>query len=110
CITYVDCGCVSDHVPPPAADGPRVPMVIVSPYARAGFTDSTGATFASMLAYTEHAFDLPSLGGNDYGAYDFTNSFDYTQTPLPPVPLSQHPVPAASKRYVATHVVPPDGT
>jgi hypothetical protein len=50
------------------------------------------------------------LGGNDYGAYDFTNSFDYTQTPLPPIPLSQHPVPAASKRYVATHVVPPDGT
>jgi hypothetical protein len=85
-------------------------MVIVSPYARAGFTDSTGATFASLLAYTEHTFDLQPLGTEDTNAYDFANSFDYTQTPLPPIPLAQHPVPASSKRYVRTHVVVPDGT
>ena len=109
-ITYDDCGCFYDHVSPPLGDGPRVPMVIVSPYARAGFTDSTDATFASLLAYTEHTFDLQTLGADDINAYDFANSFDYAQAPLSPIPLSQHPVPAASRRYVRTHVAPPDGT
>ena len=39
-ITYDDCGCFYDEVSPPAGLGIRVPMVIVSPYARPGFTDS----------------------------------------------------------------------
>jgi phospholipase C len=40
-ITYDDCGCFYDHVPPPQPDwGIRVPMVIVSPYAERGGTDS----------------------------------------------------------------------
>src|SRR5439155_12019598 len=75
-ITYDDCGCFYDHVPPPRGAGPRVPMVIASPYARAGFTDGGTATFASLLAYTEHVFDLQSLGGDDTNAYDYANSFD----------------------------------
>src|SRR5439155_1658622 len=33
-ITYDDCGCFYDHVAPPAGLGIRVPMVIVSPYAK----------------------------------------------------------------------------
>ena len=45
-ITYDDCGCFYDHVPPPQAGwGIRVPMVIVSPYAVPGATDSTPATY-----------------------------------------------------------------
>ena len=46
-ITYDDCGCFYDHVAPPAGLGVRVPMVIVSPYARSGYTDSSTASFAS---------------------------------------------------------------
>ena len=42
-----------------------MPMVIVSPYARAGYTDSTTATFASILAYVEQTFNLAPLGVND---------------------------------------------
>ena len=53
-ITYDDCGCFYDHVPPPEPGmGIRVPMVIVSPYARRGFTDSNVATYASLLAFAE---------------------------------------------------------
>ena len=57
-------------------------MVIVSPYAKAGSTDSTNATFASILAFTEHTFGLAPLAANDAAAYDYANSFDYTQAPL----------------------------
>jgi phospholipase C len=85
-IAYDDCGCFYDHVPPPQPTwGIRVPMVIVSPYARAGYTDSTDATYTSILAYTEHLFGLVPLGNADAGAYDYASAFDYAQPPLPPV-------------------------
>src|SRR5438105_2274746 len=57
-ITYDDCGCFYDHVRPPAEEGIRVPMVIVGPYARAGSTDHTPATFASLLPSPEPDFAL----------------------------------------------------
>jgi hypothetical protein len=81
-------------------------MVIVSPYARAGFTDSTTATFSGMLAYIEHTFGLAALASADAAAYDFRNAFDYSQSPLPPIPLGRTPVPRAELRRIAAH--PPD--
>jgi phospholipase C len=112
-ITYDDCGCFYDHVAPPAnpdgtLQGPRMPMVIVSPYAKAGWTDSTNATYASILAFTEHTFGLPALAANDAAAYDYANSFDYTQTPLPGVPLTSHPLPPSTVEYLQTHQNEPD--
>jgi phospholipase C len=97
-ITYDDCGCFYDHVAPPrnpdgTQQGPRLPLVIVSPYARAGFTDSTPATFASILAFTEHSFALPALGANDGAAYDFAAAFNYKQPGLRGVPMRQSPIP-----------------
>jgi phospholipase C len=104
-ITYDDCGCFYDHVPPGknpdgTKQGPRVPMVIVSPYVKAGYTDSTPATFASVLAYTESVLGLQPLNINDQDAYNYSNAFDYSQTPLTAVPLSQHAVPAG-EHYTA---------
>jgi phospholipase C len=112
-ITYDDCGCFYDHVAPPVnpdgtQQGPRVPMVIVSPYAKAGFTDSTNATFASILAYTEHTFGLAALTANDAAAYDYADSFDYTQTPLAGVRLTSHPLPPSSITYLKAHENEPD--
>jgi phospholipase C len=102
-ITYDDCGCFYDHVPPPAGDGIRVPMIIVSPYARPGYTDTTTATFSSMLAYTEHAFNIPPLSIEDATAYPYTNAFNYTQTPLPPTPMTHAKIPATERRYLKAH-------
>jgi phospholipase C len=59
----------------------------VSPYAKPGYVDSTLASFASILAFTEQNFGLPPLNINDRDAYAFTNAFDYAQTPLAPVPM-----------------------
>jgi phospholipase C len=109
-ITYDDCGCFYDHVPPPPGLGIRVPMVIVSPYARAGYTDHDTASFASLLAFIEHAFRLKPLGPADANAYDYSNSFDYGQSRLPPIPLAQHPLPPAEREYLREHPAPPDST
>jgi hypothetical protein len=107
-ITYDDCGCFYDHVPPPSGLGIRVPMVIVSPFAKAGFTDSRVASFSSMLSYVEHTFGLAPLTSRDAGAYDYAQSFDYTQAPLSPVPLSQQTVPATSQVYLRQHPMADD--
>jgi phospholipase C len=97
-ITWDDCGCFYDQVPPGVnadgtGQGPRVPLVIVSPYARHAFTDSTPATFASILAYTEQNFGLAPLSENDAQAYPFRNAFNYRQHPLRPAGMVWRPVP-----------------
>ncbi len=97
-ISWDDCGCFYDQVPPRTnpdgtPQGPRVPLVIVSPYAKRGYTDTTPATFAGILAYTEHTFGLNPLGINDKKAYPFTNAFDYHQRPLHPARMVYRPWP-----------------
>lgn len=111
-VVYDDCGCFYDHVNPAAytntnsvpMSGIRVPVVIASPYAKAGYTDSTPASFASILAYVEADYGLTPLNAADQYAYNFSNAFDYTQTPLTsPVHLKLDPVPKASLRYIVQH-------
>ena len=69
-------------------------MVIVSPYARAGSTDSHVASFYSILAFVEKTFSLKPLSSADAAAYDYSGAFDYSQVPLPAVALPKVPVPA----------------
>ena len=109
-ITYDDCGCFYDHVPPPAGSGMgiRVPMVIVSPYAKPGFTDSETAGFPSLMAFTEHLFNLPPLGTADAQAYDYSDSFDFTQTPLAPVEMRWRRISPAEAHYIAAHPMNPN--
>jgi phospholipase C len=101
-ITYDDCGCFYDHVPPGlnpdgTQQGIRVPMVIASPYARLGFTDSHPATYASILRFTEETFGLAPLSVNDAFAYDFAAAFDFGQKRLPITVLRTHPVPVLGR-------------
>ena len=97
-ITWDDCGCFYDqavpgHNPDGTWQGPREPLVIVSPYAKPGYTDTTATTFAGILAYTEHTFGLTPLGVNDAHAYPFTNAFNYQQRPLQPARMVYRPWP-----------------
>ena len=107
-ITYDDCGCFYDHVPPPGPNpdgtetGVRVPMVIVSPWAKPGYTDHHVATLPSLMAFTEHVFGLDPIGVNDAAAYDFADSFDFTQTPQTPRVLKDHQVPQTSLDFIKT--------
>jgi phospholipase C len=114
-ITWDDCGCFYDQVPPPVnpdgtRQGPRVPMIIVSPYARPGSTDTTSATFAGILAYTEHTFGLAALGTNDAAAYAFGNAFNYAQKALKPAPMVQRPLPPSARHIRVTQAMDDDPT
>jgi len=101
-ITYDDCGCFYDHVPPPSPGlGIRVPMVIVSPFARPGYTDSHVASFASVLSFTEHLFGLPPLGPLDGSAYDYSASFRSTGPPTGTVALvPRTTIPPSERRRI----------
>jgi phospholipase C len=80
-ITYDDCGCFYDHVAPPSPQlGLRVPMVIISPWAKPGYTDSTPTSFIGMITFVEHLFGLPPLTVADQNSYDYANSFDFSQS------------------------------
>jgi hypothetical protein len=83
-------------------------MVIVSPYAKAGYTDPSPATFASILAFVEQTFSLAPLGVNDAAAYPYTNAFDYSQTPHQGISMRRQNVPPAELQYIAAHPGNPD--
>lgn len=114
-ITYDDCGCFYDHVPPPSPGlGLRVPMVIASPYAKPGFTDSNVATYASLLAFAEHTLGLAPLNAADANAYDYAEAFDFAapltaQTVASETPQMVHTrVDPAVREWVKAHPVDPD--
>lgn len=97
-ITWDDCGCFYDQATPSMNpdgtwQGPREPLVIVSPYVKPGYTDSTSTTFAGILAYVEHNFGLAALGVNDANAYAYANAFNYSQKPLGPIPMVNRRIP-----------------
>ena len=85
-ITWDDWGGWYDHVKPPQYNayelGFRVPLIVVSPYARAGYVSHVQHEFGSILKFTEGTFALGSLGYTDARADDLSDCFDFTQTPL----------------------------
>ena len=61
--------------------GIRVPLIVVSPYARAGYVSHVVHTTGSVLHFAEEALNVPSLGEEDARADDLTDAFDFTQAP-----------------------------
>jgi phospholipase C len=78
-LTYDENGGFWDHVAPPRGDqwgpGTRVPMMVISPFAKTGFVDKTVYETASILATIEHRFKLQPLGTRDAAAADLSNAF-----------------------------------
>lgn len=86
-FTYDDWGGWYDHQPPTGRDSYelsfRVPLVIVSPYAKNSYISHVPHEFGSILKYIEENFGLPSLNTTDVLSDDLSDMFDYTQTPTP---------------------------
>jgi phospholipase C len=82
-ITWDDWGGWYDHVAPPQLDamglGPRVPLLVVSPYAKRGYVSHVQHEFGSLLRFTEKVFNLRSLGTSDARADDLSDCFDFGQ-------------------------------
>jgi len=92
-VTWDDWGGWYDHVPPPQLDidglGFRVPLIVISPYAKKHYISHVQHEFGSILKYMEETLNLPSLGQTDVRADDLSDFFDYTQAPSSFVPFSQ---------------------
>ena len=87
-VTWDDYGGFYDHVQPPAVDrfgyGPRVPALVISPYARAGLCCHTSFDFTSPLKLIEERFNLKPLASRDRDANDMLDCFNFEQQPLAP--------------------------
>jgi phospholipase C len=85
-IAWDDWGGWYDHVPPPSIVnsyeyGFRVPLIVVSPYAKRGYVSKVTHNFGSILKFIEEVFKLPSLGYADARSDDLADCFDLTQVP-----------------------------
>jgi phospholipase C len=118
-LTWDDCGCFYDHVRPPRGLGPRTPLLIWSPWAKAGKVDHQVAQFGSILAFIEANFGLPSLTSLNPNAVDgvvannLMRDFDFSQqvattharlnTGAVRLPPPDH-IPPAEEKWLTAHV------
>ncbi len=87
--TYDEAGGLADHVPPPTAClaspdqtrfdhlGIRVPLYVISPWARLGYVSHRTHDHTSLLRFVELLWDLPALTGRDANADAMLDLFDF---------------------------------
>jgi phospholipase C len=93
-VTWDDWGGWFDHVAPPNVIsngtswgsgyvyGFRVPLIVISPYAKAGYISHVNHDFGSILNLIEKTYGLASLGYADAYADDLSDCFDFNQKPI----------------------------
>jgi phospholipase C len=95
-LTWDDYGGFYDHVQPPTVDafgyGPRVPAIVISPYAKRGYISHFPYDFTSVLKFIEERWNLGHLTARDDRANDMSDAFDFDQKPLAPlvIPVPQN--------------------
>ncbi|MBA0088387.1 MAG: hypothetical protein HRJ53_25660 [Acidobacteria bacterium Pan2503] len=86
-ITWDDWGGWYDHVAPKITNsyeyGFRVPLIVVSPFAKPAYVSHVTHDFGSILKFIEEVFQVPTLGYADTPADDLSDCFDLTRTPGP---------------------------
>lgn len=91
-ITWDDFGGFYDHVPPPQVDafglGPRVPLLIVSPFAKPGYVSHEVYEHSSLLKFVETRYGLQPLTNRDRAASNMLDSFDFHHPEQVPLVLS----------------------
>ena len=108
-MTWDDFGGWYDHVPPPQQYGCdpndpyglgfRLPLIVVSPYARPGFVYHQTASHSSIVRLAERLFQTTGTlhdldpAAQDAAADDLMGAFDFSQAPLPPLTLDTRSCP-----------------
>lgn len=76
-VTWDDWGGFYDPLPPPQTDfyglGPRVPLLVVSPFAKTGYISHVQTSPSSILAQIEHTFGVACLTTRDCTANDLSD-------------------------------------
>jgi phospholipase C len=110
-VIWDDWGGFYDNVAPPQLDyqglGFRVPMLVISPYAKRGYVSHTPYEFASILKFIEDNWRLQRLGNSDRRATSIGNVFDFKKPPraFAPIPAQY---PASFFRNAAPSYLPVD--
>lgn len=102
-LTWDDYGGFFDHVAPPRVKaymlGPRVPTIVISPYAKPQFVEHTRLDFRSVVKFVEKQFRLPHMAKYDrHQVKSIRGMFDFKQQPLPPAPLQARACPISSAK------------
>jgi phospholipase C len=84
-VIWDDWGGFYDHVSPPQLDyqglGFRVPMLVISPYAKKGYVSHTQYEFGSLLRFIEDNWSISRVGTTDMRATSIIDVFDFTKPP-----------------------------
>ncbi|HVR11849.1 MAG TPA: alkaline phosphatase family protein [Thermoanaerobaculia bacterium] len=110
-LAWDDWGGFYDHVVPPVVDqngyGLRVPAMVISPYAKAGYVDHQTLSFDAYVKFIEDVFlggqrldpatdgrpdPRPTVRERAAALGDLANDFDFTQPPRPPLILPATPI------------------
>ena len=72
--------------------GYRVPLIVVSPFAKKNYVDHKTADTTAILKFIETRFNLPALTKRDAAQPDMTEFFNFSNPPWmkPPVPPTQN--------------------
>ena len=122
-INYDEGGGYYDHVPPPKAIKPdstppilspgdrpgaydrygfRVPLFVVSPWARKHYVSNIVQDHTSILAFIEHKWNLPAMTHRDATAHPMTDYFDFSRPAFAEPPIL-HPGPELTKGIAECH-------
>jgi phospholipase C len=86
-LLWDDWGGWYDPVPPPQVNytslGFRIPLILISAYAKPHLVSETQYEFGSILKFIEQTFGLGSLGTTDVGANSLSDMLNLTQAPRP---------------------------
>jgi phospholipase C len=134
-VTYDEHGGYYDHVPPPRAIPPddtppnlgtpgegtflagydrygfRVPLTLVSPWARPRYVSRFIADHTSLLSFLEHKWNLPALSRRDANAWHLHDMFDLRRPHFidPPTIPAAPSIPATLAKCRADGRNPPTG-
>ena len=96
-VTWDDWGGWYDHVRPKLYNKYelcfRVPLIVISAYAKKGYVSHRQHEFASMLVFAERTFGIQkgALHGTDMRADDLMDAFNFQQKPRPFVTIQAPP-------------------
>jgi phospholipase C len=121
-FTMDDFGGWFDHVPPPrqyagAPTAPyglgfRLPLIVISPFARPGFVFKEVSEQASIARFIERIFGATRTlhdmdpAAQDAQANDLFGAFDFGQAPLPPLVLAEQTCPSPPVTSLAESPAP----